>query len=146
MSTQTAVQADTQVNVPIEKVVPSFGAGRYSPLMKSVYEQSQVIFKLTPEKAEKLARQVAADFGAGMKNVQAEAKISKTCNKDGQVTLGDAAKVKFIQCTNALFAMQSLAWTTEAGKHGFQWSGTQWVLSINSDKSLPPFTKYLSEL
>jgi hypothetical protein len=146
MSTQVAVQIDTLVNAPVEKLVPNFGAGRYSPLMKSVFEQSQVIFKLTPEQAEKLARQVAADFGAGMKNVQAEAKIGKSINKDGQVTLSDASKVKGITCTNALFAMQSLAWCMEAGKHGFQWSGTQWALSVNSDKSLPPFTKYLSEL
>src|SRR6267142_1566138 len=118
MSTIVESPAIVKSSAEAVKVEVNFGAGRYSPLMQSVYNQSQVIFKIDQKQAEKLARQVAADFGAAMKNIVAEAKIGKSINKDGQVTLSEASKVKGITCTNALFAMQTLSWCSDAGKHG----------------------------
>lgn len=96
------------VSTQNNEVEVSFGSGRYSPLMESIYKDAQKVFKLTPKQAEKIARQVGSDFGAAMASCQATASISRKLGKDGGVTLKDAAKVKLNAITNALFVMRAL--------------------------------------
>jgi len=106
-------------------VQPDFGTGRYSALMGEVYDDAQIIFKLTPEKAEKLARQVASDVGAIMASASVSIKLGKV-NKDGKLTIAEAAKLKGVTLTNTLYALKALHFAAEAGMNGFNWKYTQW--------------------
>ena len=122
MDTQTsnATQSTTQ------QVKPDFGAGRYSALMESSYNDAMAIFGLESAQAEKLARQIGSDFGAAMRSAIADCKVGKSISKDGKVTLSDAAKVKGVTATNALVAMRALDFASQSGKFGFSWRATKW--------------------
>ncbi len=103
-----------------------FGAGRYSPLMASVFTDSQAVFKLSETQADKLARMAGAEYGAIMAHVPVVSTVSRKMNKDNQVTLKDAsAKVNKVTMTNTLFAIRALAYASEAGQFGFKY-GQQW--------------------
>lgn len=104
---------------------PNFGTGRYSALMEESWSDAQVIFGLDTTKAEKLARQIASDFGAIMANARVDARIGKAINKNGKTTLSEAAKIKNVTVTNALFAMRAIAWANEMGKFGFIWADSK---------------------
>lgn len=122
----------TQSNVSIKPVLPSlgdFGSGRYSALMEETFRDSQVVFKLTPEKADKLSRQIASDYGSAIANTPVEVKRIKAANKDGKITLAEAAKIKGVTLTNALFALIALQFAGEAGKHGFLFQSTGWKVN-----------------
>lgn len=140
-ATNTSVTDSTSTPEVKVDLAQLFGSGRYSPLMREVYTQSQVVFKLDEEQAEKLARAVASDFGGAMANVQVKATVGKSITKDGKVTCKEAAAIKGITITNALFAMQTLAWCAEAGKHGILWGKTDWQTPEDST-----FGKYLRSL
>lgn len=118
-----------------------FGAGKYSPLMRDIYKDSQVVFGLDKTQAEKLARAVSSDFGDAMKGVQVKASVSKKATADGKVTCKEAASQKGITLTNALRAMQTLAWAADAGKYGLLWKSTDWVVNPETEMG-----KYLANL
>jgi hypothetical protein len=110
-----------------EKVI-EWGAGRYSALAFESFKDAKRLFKLTPEAAERLARQIASDFGAAMRKESDSPKtaISKKRSKDGQVTLKEASKVKTAE-TFALMAMRTMAWMNEAVAYGVIPNETEWV-------------------
>lgn len=120
----------------IEK--PDFGNGRYSALMQECYDDAQAIFKLEPSKAEKLARQIASDFGAIMAASPVEVKLGRI-NKDSKLTISEASKVKNVTLTNTLYALKALHFANESGKNGFLSRRTTWVLQ-------PNLVKYLESL
>lgn len=126
MSTQAIAQT-AQTVAPSR---PDFGSGRYSGLMETVYDDSQVIFRITKEQAEKLARQVASEVGAIMRNAQVDVKTGKA-SKDGKITLSEAAKMKGVSMTFALTSLKALHFAAEAGKNGFLWAKTQWEVSAS---------------
>jgi hypothetical protein len=125
----TATVESTQSNVSVKPVLPAlgdFGSGRYSDLMNECFKDAQKVFKITPEKADKLARQIASDYGSAIQNTPVEVKRIKAANKDGKITLAEAAKIKGVTLTNALFALIALQFAGEAGKHGFLFESTGW--------------------
>jgi len=111
-----------------ETLKPDFGKGRYSALMKESFADAKHIFGLEPAKAEKLAREIASDFGAAMASAPVDTKISRSINKDGQCTLAEAAKVKYVTVTPALFAMRAIAHANECGKFGFVRNESKWTV------------------
>jgi hypothetical protein len=121
------------------KVIGEFGAGRYSAMMASVFKDSQSVLSLSPEKADKLARNCGSEYGAHMKDIIVTASVSRKVTKDGEVTLRDASsKVKGIKLTWPLFAIRALAYANEAGEFGFKY-GQKWEVT-------PKFAEYLNEL
>lgn len=110
-------------------VIGDFGCGRYTPLMDECFTDAQAIFKLSPEKADKLSRRIASDFGAAMAATPVTVKQIKAANKDGKITLAEAAKVKGITLTNPLFALMAMQYANECGKHGFNRGNTSWKVS-----------------
>jgi len=109
---------------------PDFGEGRYSPLMEECWKDAQTIFGLESAKAEKLARNIANEFGAWMATKALslnDVKIGKT-GKDGKITLGEAAmKVKGATLTHALLALKALKFANESMANGFVRNETQWM-------------------
>ena len=139
-ATQQSPAVTTQEN---EVTEINFGNGRYSPLMQSVFKNSQKVFGLNAKQAEKLARQCGSDFGAAMASCQANATIARKLGKDGGVTLKDAAKVKLNKITDALFVVRSLDFAAEAGEFGFLYSGNTKVAKWEVTEYL---TKYFASL
>lgn len=115
-------------------IIGDFGAGKYSELMQSCFIDSQVIFRLSPEKADKLSRLIASDYGAAMKFAKVEASISKSVSKDGKVTLREAAKMKGVTITYPLTAMRMLAFALDAGKYHFLFQTTVWEVTEEMKK------------
>lgn len=122
----------------IQREAPDFGSGRYSALMLECYNDAKTVFKLDDTKAEKLARQIASDFGAVMASAPVETRLGKQ-NKDGKITLSEAAKVKGVTITNALFAMKALRFAGDAGVNGFSFGQTAW-------KPVKSLAEYLNSL
>ena len=118
---QTAIAQD----VSTKATKPDFGNGRYSALMEEVWHDSQTVFKLESEKAEKLARQIASDLGAIMANQPVSVKMGKV-NNDGKLTISEACKVKGITLTNNIYVLRALFYAGDAGKHGFSFGDTIW--------------------
>lgn len=116
-------------NISTETSKPDFGAGRYSALMEESFRDAQIIFGLSPDKAEKLARQIGSDFGAVMRTQVVDARIGKAMSKDGKVTLSEASKAKGVACTNALSAMRAMSYANDCGKYGFSRGDTDWSVS-----------------
>ena len=137
---QTATtQNNTTVTTPEKATRPDFGAGRYSEMMNSVFNDAQIVFKLPSDKAEKLARQCGSDFGAAMRNAEVSAKVGKAVSKDGKFTLSEAAKVKGVTGTNSLHAMRAINYAAECGKYGFNWRATSFEVA-------GPLKEYLEQL
>lgn len=136
MNTATQLPAITTTT---EKPEVSFGNGRYSPEMARIYSELQKQFGIAPEKAEKIARQVGADFGELMRNQSASIKVS-SANKDGKATIGESVtKLKGVTLTNPLMLVRALQWIAEAGKNGVSYGFTKWEL-------IPPLKTYVAEL
>lgn len=116
---QVTPQSDSTATAKPE---PSFGDGRYSPLMRECYKDAQLILKLHPEQAEKLARLIGTEYGAIMAGVgvgMSGVKFGKA-NKDMQVTISEAAtKVKNVTLSPAMTCLRAMAWANECGKFGF---------------------------
>jgi hypothetical protein len=94
------------------------------------------------EKADKLARLIASDYGAAIRHqgvTNAGIKRSSAKNGNGKINLNETTKVKGATETYALTCMEALKWAAEAGKHGFVYAHTQWVTS-------PAIAEYLSSL
>jgi hypothetical protein len=118
--TETPTATNDETN---QQEYRQFGAGRYSPMMESIYKGAQTVFKLNPKAAEKLARQCGAEYGSYMANIPVNGAVSRKITKLNQVTLTDASgKMKGIICTPALFAIRALQYASEAGQFGFKYS------------------------
>lgn len=128
----------------VEIIAKPFGDGRYSKLMESCCEQISVVFPdLSQEQAVKIAKQIGSDFGAAIKHAQVDAKVGKSINKDGKVTLSEAAKVKGVIITDALHVMHALNFAADAGKYGFSWKHTKFAVLADSGlhKAIKNLTK-----
>lgn len=117
---------------------PEFGNGRYSAFIKESWTAAQTIFGLSSEEAEKLAKQMASDFGAHMAKAPITVKLGAV-NKDGKMTLSEASKVKGVIMTDALMAMKALAFASDAEKNGFSYGETAW-------QPKPELAEYLASL
>lgn len=131
-ATQSTIQSEQK------STKPDFGSGRYSSLMEECWHDSQTVFKLTSEQAEKLARQIASDFGAAIRNAPVTVGVRAT-GKDNKLTLGEACKVKGVTGTNALHCLRALHYAAEAGKFGFSYANTGW-------KTVGTIAEYLANL
>jgi hypothetical protein len=131
MSTPTvenATQSNNQQSNAKQAEI-SFGNGRYSLAMKELYQDSQRIFKLTSDKAEKVARQFGSDFGAYMRDAEVSVKLGKKVNDNGQLTLGESCKVKGCAETFSIAIARAVAYANEALKHNISVVNTQWHLA-----------------
>lgn len=128
MTTNTAEPITNVVEKVDSTQAIDFGSGRYSPLAFESFKAAKTVFRLEERKAAKLARQIASDFGAAMRDVQVTARLSKSINSDGKVTLAEASKIKATQ-TDALGAMRALQFASEASKAGFNYGETKWTVS-----------------
>lgn len=131
MNTQTEVKTQNVPEVKVNQpVLGDFGNGRYSALAKEAYRDAKQVFRLSDEKADKLARQIASDFGACASRgiiTMKSAKVSKV-NDDGKVTVSEAgSKVKNCASTNALLALRALKFAGEAGDSGILFGTTVWA-------------------
>lgn len=126
IETSTVEKSNPIVKLP---ELGEFGNGRYSALMEESFRDAQSVFKLTEKQADKLARMIASDYGSAISNSPVDVKRIKAANKDGKITLAEAAKVKGVTLTNALFALMALQYAGEAGKHGFSFGNTGWKVS-----------------
>lgn len=109
----------------VKSTKPDFGKGKYSALMQEVYHDAQIVFNISAQASEKLARQVASDIGASMANQPVSIKLGKV-NDNGQLTISEACKVKGVIMTNAIYALRAIKYADEAGKNGFSFGGTKW--------------------
>jgi len=122
-----------------KEVAIDFGKGRYSPEMERIYNELQSRFGIEPRKAEKIARQVGADFGELMRNQSASIKVG-SANKDGKATIGESvSKLKGVTLTNPLMLVRALQWIADAGKNGVSYGHTKWEL-------IPPLKTYVNEM
>lgn len=122
-----------------EALLAKFGSGRYSAFTIEVFKDSQVVFELSEEKAETLAKCIVTEVGAFFAKAPAHIKVGKL-NKDGKVTLAETvAKLKGVTCTNAILALRALQYANEAIKNGFSRRDTKW-------EPVPVLKQYLSQL
>ncbi len=124
-NTSTVNTATTEQTQQQSSGKPEFGTGRYSALMQECYDDSQVIFGLPADKAEKLSRRIASEVGAIMQSGVVGIKTGKV-SKDGKITISEASKVKGVTMTNTLLSLKALHYAAEAGANGFMWSTTKW--------------------
>ena len=94
-------QLDTKVETLNEQneVKVSFGDGRYSPVMKELYNDSIRLLQLSSKQAERLARSYGAELG----KLQMQNKISfGRVTKNQQVTIREIASIKGVTMTHTL--------------------------------------------
>ena len=88
----------TTATIPEQKTV-SFGDGRYSSVMRELYQDSQRLLQLSPEQAEKLAR----NFGVELGRLQMQNKVQfGRVTKNQQVTIREIASIKGVTMTHTL--------------------------------------------
>lgn len=104
--------------------------GKYKQLMTSVYDGCIKLFGIPEDKAEKIARNAAADFGNAISagNVTAKARIGSVTSNGG-VTLSDTSSVKLTAITHPLSIARAIQWAGDAGKNGLSYKDTVWQLS-----------------
>jgi hypothetical protein len=125
MATENTV---TERNTTTAVEAPDFGNGKYSRLQQQVWEQAQIVFGIPADKAEKLARKIAQEWGAVMANQTVDIKVGRK-DKDGKVSLSEASKIKGITVTNEIACLRALAFAQTAGEHHFLWSRTKWEVT-----------------
>jgi len=103
---------------PID-VTTTFGDGRYSSLMKESFKDSMRVLHVTQDEAVKIAKAIGRDWGAAMASSPVKVKIGKV-NKDAKVTLSEAAKMKGVPLTNAIFILRAIQFANEASSFGFE--------------------------
>jgi hypothetical protein len=108
----------------------SFGAGRYSAIMKSCYDECQSLFGIPADKAEKIARDLGSDVGTILNNVPTEIRISKI-SKDGKVSMADVSKIKGVTVTYPIAIARAIQWIGDAGKNGVSYGHSKWKLTQN---------------
>lgn len=123
--TKAKVAPANETNKQVES--PSFG-GRYSAEMERLFIESQSVFKLSAQQAERFARQAGADAGLVLNSTKATITVGKG-NKDNKGTIKDASSAKNVTLTNALNLVHTLQWLGDAGKHGLSYGHTKWQLS-----------------
>jgi hypothetical protein len=117
----TATQNGSSVRV-------EFGNGRYSAVMSELFTDIQRLFNITPEKAEKVARQFGSDFGAHMANQSVAIKFGKRVSDDGKLTLAESCKVKNVTATNAIMIARAADWINSCKEFAISKTDTQWAL------------------
>lgn len=98
-NTATVTQATTTTTAPAAKV--EFGEGRYSAVMREAYTDALRLVTDDSAKAEKFARQLGADLGRAMAASPVKVGYGKA-NKDGRMSLKEAATVKGVVSTQPL--------------------------------------------
>ena len=135
MSTATATP---EVKSTSAKIAIDFGNGRYSALMTEVFDDAQKVLQVDEKTAEKIARQVSSDLGAIMSGAVVKVKVG-SINKDGKITLSEAAKLKNVTMTDSLLILKALSYAAEAGKNGFLYARTQWKANEDLTKAIARF-------
>ncbi len=98
--------------------VPDFGKGRYMNFQKELYSDAKRMFAVDNLKAEKLAKQIASEVGAYMAKAEVQVKLGKINVKSSTLTISEAAKIKGIVLTNAIFALKAIQYANDAGRNG----------------------------
>lgn len=98
--------------------IGDFGAGRYSPEMKVVFDNLQVLFGLTPEVSDRIARQYGSDIGAIMRDIPVEVRLKVTGKDMDKLNIRELSKVKGVIVTNTLLVRNSILWIDDAYKNG----------------------------
>lgn len=96
---------------------PDFGSGPYSNVMAELYRDLMRLCGLSPEQAEKVARQYASDHGRNMKNAERKATVGRI-TLDGKMALADTARVKGVTATPALTAGRLVIAANKFGQEG----------------------------
>jgi len=111
---------------PQTEVKPiDFGKGTFSSNMKFMFDESQKLFGLTPEKAEKLARQFGSDLGAAHNVLQFKLKFGAP-NKDMLRALSMSAKTTRYGYPPSLQVAVAIDYASEAGKSYVSYGYTKW--------------------
>lgn len=139
MSTTVATQG---VQAPSK---PDFGKGKYSMLMETVWEDTQVLFHISSKAAELLAKSIATELGLLLSNARAEIKVGRTI-KEGRVTLSEAAKLKGVPMTNNIAILRTLQYINESGMYHIVWAKTEWKLVSSLVEYLDTFEERAEEL
>lgn len=122
----TVATPSTTAKPEVKLTKPDFGQGRYSKLMEETFQDSQIIFGLSPAVADILAREIASEFGKLMAGQKVDIKFGKV-NKDNKVTISEACKLKGFTLTPQMHTLVALNYAGQAGKNGFSFGKTQWV-------------------
>lgn len=138
MNSATLEVPTTSVNIGAA-VKPSFGNGRYSAEMERIFNDVQKLFGVSPEKAEKIARQAGTDAGAVFKLASASIKVGSVKSKDATATIKDASEVKGVTMTNSLFVVRAIQWAADAQKNGVSYGFTKWAF-------IPPVQEWIDGL
>lgn len=118
-------KADTE-HLRLKKV---FGDGRYSPLMRELYNDLVRSFKIDSSIAEKVAIQYGSDFGAYMRQSELKATFGKL-STNGKLTLGESvAKVKGCTITNSISVARAVDFVNRAAGFEISKLETQWKFS-----------------
>ena len=122
---------DTAVTSTVTSTIGNFGnGGKFSDFMKSMFDDCQTLFGMSPACADKVARNAASDIGKAMKNGQCSIKIGALGKDgDGKVTIKDSTSVKGVAVTNNIAIARAIQFAGEAGKNGMSYKGTKWALS-----------------
>lgn len=98
-----------------------FGNGRTSPLMAECFTDSKRLFGLSDKAADKLARNIATDYGAvcGKQSIhRKDVKVGKV-NDDDKATVKTAAKAtKGFTMTDSLWVLRAMAYCDDANTNG----------------------------
>lgn len=100
-NTATVTTSPITTVAPAKSGKPDFGDGRYSAVMREAFADCQRLVSQDATKAEAFARQLGADLGRAMAAIPVKVGYGKA-NKDGRMTLKEAASVKGVTSTNAL--------------------------------------------
>jgi len=110
-------QSNTLPAVSQKPVVRDFGDGRYSPAMRELYRDSQILLGLTEEQAFLAARTYGADLGRYSPELQI--KFGKL-SKDSKLTLRETASVKGVTLTNSISIAKLCVLIREARLYGLE--------------------------
>ena len=111
---QTMPESTTLPTVQ-KPVIRDFGDGRYSPAMRELYRDSQILLGLKEEQAFLVARTYGADLGRYSPALQI--KFGKL-NKDAKLTLKETATVKGVTLTHAISIAKLCVLVHEAKVYG----------------------------
>lgn len=98
-------------------IVRDFGDGRYSPAMRELYRDSQILLGLSEVQAWTAARTYGADLGRYSPALQI--KFGKL-SKDAKLTLRETATVKGVTLTNSICIAKLCVLIREAKLYGME--------------------------
>ena len=130
----------TQIETSTVPAIGNFGnGGKFSDFMASMFKQTQSLFGLSPEVADKIARNCASDLGKAMKNGQCKIKLGGNM-ETGKVSIKAAYEaIRAVSVTRNLSVMYAVQYAGDATKNGVNYQETDWKL-------IPSLVEYVKEI